>query len=242
MHSSPSDYLRVFSITFLRECYRTWRQELLASVLVSVVTYGLMARSHDPAAWGSFKVALIASGLVLGAFAIWHLFRTPFLIHGQTVERMQQESASALESQRNSIKKEAANRVSPSDWREISDKFSALVSHQISAQFQATREVTRWTMYDTQCKALCTLAGTMLLTSAGVSPHLSDAVKGEPDPISRWLLFLKTITSCASYRVEYAYEILDNGEKLIHVLGRIDNVPRESSAVCLKCCAQELMG
>jgi len=214
---------------------------LLASVLVSVVTYGLMSRSHDPTAWSSFRMALISSGLVLGIFAVWHLVRTPFLLHGQTIERMRCELISALETQRNSLR-EGALRVSPADWRDMSDKFGALVSSQISAQFQTTQNVTRWTLYDAHCGALCTLAAAMLIASHSVSAHLSVAIKGETDPVSRWLDYLKETTHAASYRTEYAVETLDSGEKLFHYLGRIDNVPRESAAACLRCSAQELAG
>jgi hypothetical protein len=234
MKATPNSalaYLKEFCLTFIHECYGTWRQELLASVGVAFVSYLLMVRSHEPAALNNFKVSLIATGLVLCGFAAWHLTRTPFLLHKRTVEKL------ALESQRNN-----AGRVSPADWREISEKFGVLGSRQISAQYQTTRAITRWTLHDTHCKALCTLAGTMLVTSEGVSTHLPDGIKDEFDPVARWLEYLKKTTSSASYRREYLTENLIDGETLVHILGRIDNVPNESAAVCLKCCAQELAG
>lgn len=82
----------------------------------------------------------------------------------------------------------------------------------------------------------------MLVTSDGVSPHISESVKREGDPVSRWLEYLKETTKSASYRREFLSENLPDGRKVIHVLGRIDNVPNESAAACLKCCAQELQG
>ncbi|GGA80937.1 hypothetical protein GCM10011507_35190 [Edaphobacter acidisoli] len=235
-------YMRQFFATFLHECYSTWRQELLASTLVSAATYVLMLRSHDPAAWGTFKVAIVASGIVLGGFAIWHLLRTPFLLHNETVERLGQEAIAALESQKIAIRQEIAHRVSPTDWRDLSEKFNAIGSFQYSAQFQTTQGVTKWRLYDTQCKALCTLAGTMLMASTAISPQLSDQVRLESDPVSRWLEYLKATTSAASYRLDYATEELPSGEKIVHLLGRIDNVPRESVAACIKCSALELAG
>lgn len=60
---------------FGRECYRTWRGELLASVLVSVF-YAVLTHG-----WKDFRTALVATGLTLGCFVIWHLFRAPWLLH-----------------------------------------------------------------------------------------------------------------------------------------------------------------
>jgi hypothetical protein len=141
-----------------------------------------------------------------------------------------------------SIAKVDVERVFPADWREIADKFSTLVSHQISAQFQTTQGTTTWALYDKHCNALCTLAGTMLVASHGVSSHISEAIKKEANPVSRWLEYLKETTTAASYRKEYLTENLMDGQTVVHLLGRIDNVASESAAVCLKCCAKELQG
>lgn len=79
----PSYYWMFFK-RFGEECYRTWRQELLASVVVLVVTYALTAK-EDPLAWKTLKTALIATAITLGAFTIWHLVRTPWLVHRSTI-------------------------------------------------------------------------------------------------------------------------------------------------------------
>jgi hypothetical protein len=241
MQALARNYLRQFFSIFLRECYRTWRQELLTSILVALASYILMVKRHDPTAWNNFKVALIASGIVLGGFAVWHLMRTPFLLHTETVASMKQESLSALENLR-SEQKAVLQKVSPADWREISDKFNAMSSLQIGAQFQTTKGMTRWTLTNAECRALCTLAGTMLVTSSAISPHLLDEIRTESNAITRWLQFLSATTSSASYRKEYLTEETPSGERILHILGRIDNVPRESAAACIKCSAQELAG
>ncbi len=57
------------------ECYRTWRWELFSSVVVAVF-YAVVTRG-----WKDFKSALLATGLTLGCFALWHLIRVPFLLH-----------------------------------------------------------------------------------------------------------------------------------------------------------------
>jgi hypothetical protein len=77
-------YYWIFCKRFGVECYQTWRQELLASVVVSVIAYGLTVK-EDPTAWKNFKVALIATAITLGAFAIWHSLRSPWLVHSRMI-------------------------------------------------------------------------------------------------------------------------------------------------------------
>jgi hypothetical protein len=73
-------YYWIFCKRFGAECYQTWRQELLASLIVSVIAYFLTVK-YDPMAWKNFKVVLIATAVTLGAFALWHLLRSPWLVH-----------------------------------------------------------------------------------------------------------------------------------------------------------------
>jgi hypothetical protein len=77
---AAGSYYWTFSRVFGKECYRTWRQELLASVLTLLVSFGISSRT-DPAAWTNLKVGLWSAGVVLAVFALWHLARTPFLVH-----------------------------------------------------------------------------------------------------------------------------------------------------------------
>ena len=79
-HAKPHLYYWRFLLEFGQECYRTWRWELLASLVVSFVTY-LMTKGDDPLAWRNFKVAFLATAITLAAFAFWHLVRTPWLVH-----------------------------------------------------------------------------------------------------------------------------------------------------------------
>jgi hypothetical protein len=71
--------------TLGREVYRTWRQELLASVLISVVAF-LITRRTDPEAWKNFEVALVAAAVVLVLFACFHFLRAPWLSHVQIAQ------------------------------------------------------------------------------------------------------------------------------------------------------------
>jgi len=77
-------YYWVLCTQFGAECYRTWRRELLVSLILSIITYAI-TRSEDAAAWKNFTVAVIATGLTLGAFALWHLIRIPWLVHQHTI-------------------------------------------------------------------------------------------------------------------------------------------------------------
>lgn len=68
-------YYWQFCKHFGMECYRTWRWELFASVIV-VLFVAVISNN-----WKDFRTALFATGLTLGVFAVWHLLRVPFLLH-----------------------------------------------------------------------------------------------------------------------------------------------------------------
>lgn len=70
---------------FEQECYRTWRWELASSVVLSVFVL-LLTRN-----WKDFKTALLATGLTLGVFAIWHLVRTSWLVHKSVHQEVEKE-------------------------------------------------------------------------------------------------------------------------------------------------------
>jgi hypothetical protein len=76
----PRLYYWRFCQKFGEECYRTWRAELLASLIVSLLTYFIL-KGDDPLAGRNFKIALLATVLTLAGFALWHLVRTPWLVH-----------------------------------------------------------------------------------------------------------------------------------------------------------------
>jgi hypothetical protein len=73
-------YWELLSI-FGSEVYKTWRWELCASALTGVGTLVASWSRGDPAAWASFLTALKGIAYALGAFAFWHLLRTPYLAH-----------------------------------------------------------------------------------------------------------------------------------------------------------------
>jgi hypothetical protein len=75
----PHRYLWRFLSLFGEECYKTWRQELLASVIASIATFGI-TWLNDTLAWSTLRTALFATALTLAVFALWHLLRTPWLL------------------------------------------------------------------------------------------------------------------------------------------------------------------
>jgi hypothetical protein len=60
---------------FGSECYRTWRWELLASIVVVICTAVISGQ------WKELRTATFATLMTLGCFAVWHLFRVPWIVH-----------------------------------------------------------------------------------------------------------------------------------------------------------------
>jgi hypothetical protein len=79
-HHRPDLYYWRFCQVFGQECYRTWRWEVFASFGVSVATY-VLTKGDDPLAWRNFQITFVATALTLAGFALWHLIRTPWLVH-----------------------------------------------------------------------------------------------------------------------------------------------------------------
>jgi hypothetical protein len=70
--------------TFGEACYRTWRAEMLSSVLTAVFIYGITRADVD------FKTALLGSACTMSLFIIWHFLRAPWLIQERHLERESQ--------------------------------------------------------------------------------------------------------------------------------------------------------
>jgi hypothetical protein len=71
---------------FGSELYRTWRWEVSTSLLIAAVAYGITVYD-DPQARRNLVVTVEASAYVLGGFAVWHIIRTPLLIHRYTIKQ-----------------------------------------------------------------------------------------------------------------------------------------------------------
>jgi hypothetical protein len=58
-----------------KECWRTWRGEVLASVISSVFLYLINRSGVD------MRTALLATGYTVSAFVLWHLIRVPWILY-----------------------------------------------------------------------------------------------------------------------------------------------------------------
>jgi hypothetical protein len=64
---------------FGRECYKTWRKELLASFICAVITFGITV-ARDSLALSNLRIAVWGALLTLAAFALFHLLATGYRI------------------------------------------------------------------------------------------------------------------------------------------------------------------
>src|ERR1700691_4371790 len=57
------------------ETYKTWKGELLSSVIVGLFV-GILNGN-----WTDFRTGVLATAMTLGCFVIWHILRAPWLLH-----------------------------------------------------------------------------------------------------------------------------------------------------------------
>src|SRR4029077_13309315 len=63
-----------------KECNRTWRGELAAAALTATSSYLLIQRVNA-VAWTNLKTAGLSMVIAVGGIALWHVLRTPWLLH-----------------------------------------------------------------------------------------------------------------------------------------------------------------
>jgi len=66
------------------ECNRTWRGELAAAALVAAGSYLLIHRVNA-VVWTTFKTAGLSMVIAIGGIALWHVLRTPWLLHKEAL-------------------------------------------------------------------------------------------------------------------------------------------------------------
>jgi hypothetical protein len=74
-HRTWSSYYLAFIKQCGRECWRTWRGEVLASAIFSLFLYLINRNSVD------VKTALLATGYTVSAFVLWHTLRVPWILY-----------------------------------------------------------------------------------------------------------------------------------------------------------------
>jgi len=139
--------------------------------------------------------------------------------------------------------------VTSIEWLQLADRFKKLSRHVHvnSIQRGGDDALESWTIGGStnketdECRALCSLAGTMLSRSPHLCRCLSVAELSQPDAADRWLSFLKRNGAWRSNG--YGTETLHNGEQrqfFSCFLGMINDLAGASSTACISCSANAL--
>jgi hypothetical protein len=76
----PVSYYWEFLKRFGEECYRSWRQEVFGACLTTLIIFSI-TRHQDKNAWEVARVTLEANLIFFTGFVLFHLIRTPYLLH-----------------------------------------------------------------------------------------------------------------------------------------------------------------
>jgi hypothetical protein len=137
------------------------------------------------------------------------------------------------------------SKTASTEWLEMSDRFKAFDGGEFWALWQhSSRTGEKWWfrgrggMPQAQAEILCRRAAAMLLASPRVSAKLSDAVRGEQDPLCRWMKQLRDTyapdwtQSVTGVEDERADEKIESSA--------IEQLTEKSSALCLLLSAEEI--
>jgi hypothetical protein len=226
-------YWRQFFISWGRETYRTWRWELFAAVLVSTAVCIKAYIDNAPNALSDFKTALYANAIVLGGFALWHLIRTPSLLHKETEKRHIDELAIAEEKGKSTQKKLINSLPTREQWMGLADRFRALPY--TCANWYTAHGTTTWALSDATVRALCNMAGAMLEESNLIQDQYP-VLLSEVDHTFRWLSYIKATKSSVGSLLR-GEEDLPDGSKLFSHMGGVE-VPKNSADICIEFAAR----
>jgi hypothetical protein len=135
-----------------------------------------------------------------------------------------------------------APRITSGDWERLGRRLGQSCQF-LSADSQKERDwpTERWRIAGGQsdmCESLLRKAGVMLLRSPKIRATLPDSIAQEPDPLVRWLSYLK---HRGHHRIGryYNYED-DKGASHFGVIGSIPQLAHSSAVECQECSAIEL--
>jgi hypothetical protein len=134
-------------------------------------------------------------------------------------------------------------RITSGDWERLSQRLlQGCQFLRADSQKDSAWPTEHWRIAGGQsslCESLLRKAGAMLLTSPNVRANLPDFVAQEPDPLVRWLSFLK---HRGYYRVAGFYNQVDDEgtSRFGGVIGSIHELGHSSLVVCEECSASEL--
>ncbi len=180
-----------------------------------------------------WQVPLIA----LGAVSFYRLLMSPYWVY-----RDRDKEAKQLELALKQLT-DRPKRDWPGDWKELSAKFDAIATWQISAFFIIGGSEEYWDVRGNRddcdrLKALFKQAGDMLLRSPNVSGSVSPRLRSQNDSADRWLCFLKERQSRASHH-RFSGAAVENGNRTTSETFSVPNVASTSANLCLECAGEE---
>jgi hypothetical protein len=136
----------------------------------------------------------------------------------------------------------AQNAVTRADWLQLAKDFESC-PRDLRADYSRCGKpgVDTWWIGGgcdaSKCRALCALAGSMLLRSPHVLTDIQDEIFRVSEPTYRWLYFLKSRKGLDN--LMYAIETLDDGQTAPVYSAFIKQLPEVSAAACIDCAAKE---
>jgi len=89
-------YYRRFGIEFGTQIYESWKAELRSTLAISAIAF-LLSYSYDSSAKAAFTLTMKAALIWLGAWAIYHLVRTPWKLSQKSDPEPRAEAATFKE-------------------------------------------------------------------------------------------------------------------------------------------------
>jgi len=137
------------------------------------------------------------------------------------------------------------SKTASTEWLEMSDRFKEFDGGESWALWQrSSRTGEKWWfrgrggMSQVQAEILCRRAAAMLLASPRVSAKLSDFVRGEQDPLVRWLKQLRD-----TYAPDWTHSVIgvddEHADEKLESAS-IDHLTEKSAALCLLLSAEEI--
>jgi hypothetical protein len=182
---------------------------------------------------------------LIGLFLIWEVMQA---VYERDANR--QELLAEAEKQAEQAKHGAAasrpSRDWQGDWKELSTRFGEMANILIAADYVGSSEDESWNLRGSpavvvrRLESLCKLAGNLLIASPNVSRNLPSDLRAHPDPINRWLFYLK-IRPGAFKNVGYGAGTSGTGEKIHYQMGSIEQLATVSASECISCAADEFV-
>jgi hypothetical protein len=128
--ANSRSYFVLFAKRFGYELYRSWRAYMFSTIAIALIVFTLSKGGDASSTGTAFILTLKATGIFLVLFAVYHLFRTPWLLH-KDASRSQNDITAQLTKTSEALKRkeveygEALGRIAAAEKR-IGDLEDAL--------------------------------------------------------------------------------------------------------------------